>query len=93
MISSRRFFLPESCVRQFAETSGKDTFTAWARNKDFSQDESTLFLKMQNILQLFLKLLQVAERTTTYPNARVLLSFIVGQVVVLFCSKSKNPTL
>jgi hypothetical protein len=21
---------PESCVRQFAETSGKDTFTAWA---------------------------------------------------------------
>jgi hypothetical protein len=31
MISSRRFFFPESCVRQFAETSGKDTFTAWAR--------------------------------------------------------------
>jgi hypothetical protein len=29
-ISSRRFFFPESCVRQFAETSGKDTFTAWA---------------------------------------------------------------
>jgi hypothetical protein len=28
--SSRRFFFPESCVRQFAETSGKDTFTAWA---------------------------------------------------------------
>jgi hypothetical protein len=30
MISSRRFFFPESCVRQLAETSGKDTFTAWA---------------------------------------------------------------
>jgi hypothetical protein len=27
MISSRRFFFPESCVRQFAETSGKETFT------------------------------------------------------------------
>jgi hypothetical protein len=29
MISSRRFFFPESCVRQFAETRGNDTFTAW----------------------------------------------------------------
>jgi hypothetical protein len=33
MISSRRFFFPESCVRQFAETSGKDTFTAWASSQ------------------------------------------------------------
>jgi hypothetical protein len=31
MISSRIFFFPESCVRQFEETSGKETFTAWAR--------------------------------------------------------------
>jgi hypothetical protein len=30
IISSRRFFFPESCVRKFAETSGKDTFSAWA---------------------------------------------------------------
>jgi hypothetical protein len=30
MISSCRLFFPESCVRQFAETRGKYTFTAWA---------------------------------------------------------------
>jgi hypothetical protein len=35
MISSRRFFFPESCVRQFAETSGKETFTAWACHVNF----------------------------------------------------------
>jgi hypothetical protein len=28
-----QILLSESCVRQFAETSGKDTFTAWARSK------------------------------------------------------------
>jgi hypothetical protein len=33
MISSRRFFFPESCVRQFAETSRKETFTAWASKR------------------------------------------------------------
>jgi hypothetical protein len=36
MISIRIFFFPESCVRQFAETSGNDTFTAWAREKPYT---------------------------------------------------------
>jgi hypothetical protein len=38
MISSRRFFFPESCVRQFAEPSGKETFTAWARTCHHTAD-------------------------------------------------------
>jgi hypothetical protein len=31
MISRSRIFFPESCVGQFAETGGKETFTTWAR--------------------------------------------------------------
>jgi hypothetical protein len=43
-----------------AASAQSSTDTTSSRNKHFSSDGSTLFLKMQKILQLFLELLQVA---------------------------------
>jgi hypothetical protein len=44
-----------------AASAQSSTEIAPYRNKDFSQDESALFLKMKKILQFFLELLQVAS--------------------------------
>jgi hypothetical protein len=43
-----------------AASAQSSTETTSSRNKQFSSDESTLFLKIQKILQFFLELLQVS---------------------------------
>jgi hypothetical protein len=60
---SRRFFFPESCVRQFAETSGKETFTAWAWKWEFCARRCTGGFHYRGLLRLLSRLCLVVPST------------------------------